>query len=143
MPLIFQYGSNCDRERLNGADRLNGDADDLGPVQTVDEYEIAFNKWSTTGNYAAADLLKPRKGGRGVWGVLYQVSRAGFRKLKDKIEGRSYRPQSIVVEDATGATKSVKTFASERPNAVVGSIRTTITSATSSVAFASTTSRKT
>ena len=59
MPLVFQYGSNCDRERLNNAERLNGNAVDLGLVQTVGEYEIAFNKWSTRGRNAAADLARP------------------------------------------------------------------------------------
>ena len=110
MPLVFQYGSNCDRERLNNADRLNGNAVDLGLVQTVGEYEIAFNKWSTRGTNAAADLARPRKGGRRCWGVLYQVSRADFKKLREDIEGPGYRPQRMLVEDAAGATMTVTTF---------------------------------
>jgi hypothetical protein len=109
MPLVFQYGSNCDRERLNNSDRLDGDAVDLGLAQTVREYEIAFNKWSTKGQNAAADLAKPRQGGRRCWGVLYRVSRAGFKKLRE-IEGPSYRPQRMVVEDATGTAQKVTTF---------------------------------
>ncbi len=76
-------------------------------------YEIAFNKWSKNASCAAADLLKPRTGGRHIWGVLYKVSRAGFKKLKH-IEGPAYRPQRVEVEDAvqdaTGATRTVITF---------------------------------
>lgn len=107
VPLVFQYGSNCDAGRLNGPERLNGGAADLGLFRTVGTYDFVFNKRTEAG-YAAADLLKPRRGGSRIWGVLYQVSRAGFKKLKD-IEGPSYRPQRIVVEDATGATR-VTTF---------------------------------
>jgi hypothetical protein len=110
MPLVFQYGSNCDSKRLNNSERLNGDAVDLGLVQTVDEYEIAFNKWSTKGRNAAADLTRTRKGGRRCWGVLYQVSRAGFKKLREDIEGPGYRPQRVLVEDTAGAVKTVTTF---------------------------------
>lgn len=110
MPLIFQYGSNCDAKRLNDKERLAGDAKDLGSAQTHDEYELAFNKWSTKGKCAAADLVKPRKDGRRILGILYEVSKAGFKKLKEEIEGPSYRPQSITVVDMTGTTKTVKTF---------------------------------
>ena len=69
---------------------------------------MAFSK-RTKAKYAAADLLKPRRGGRRIWGVLYEVSRAGFKNLKH-IEGPAYRPQRIEVEDATGAIRTVTTF---------------------------------
>lgn len=107
MPLVFQYGSNCDAGRLNGPERLNGSAADLGLFRTVGTYDLAFNK-RTKAKSAAADLLKPRRGGSRIWGVLYEVSRAGFKKLKH-IEGPAYRPQRIEVEDATGATQTVVT----------------------------------
>ena len=97
MPLVFQYGSNADADRLNSPNRLNGDATDLRRVQTVDKYEIAFNKWSNRGQNAAADLVKPRYGGQRIWGVLYEVSRTDFKKLRDDIEGPGYRPQLIRV----------------------------------------------
>jgi gamma-glutamylcyclotransferase (GGCT)/AIG2-like uncharacterized protein YtfP len=109
VPLVFQYGSNCNAERFNHRSRLNGDAVDLGAARTVANYEIAFNKWSKNASCAAADLLKPRIGGRRIWGVLYKVSRAGFKKLKH-IEGPAYRPQRVEVEDAKGATRTVTTF---------------------------------
>lgn len=111
MSLIFQYGSNTDASRLR--ERL-GDIDDLGRAQTVDEYELAFNKWSTNGKCAAADLVKPRKGGRRIWGVVYKLTRPAFKKLKEEIEGRSYRPQRISVVDARGATRRVTTFRVKR-----------------------------
>lgn len=41
MPLIFQYGSNCDRSRLEG--RLNERVEDRGRALTVEGFEIAFN----------------------------------------------------------------------------------------------------
>ena len=109
MPLVFQYGSNCDTGRLNSTDRLAGAARDLGRVQTVENYDIAFNKWSARGGYAAADLIKPRRGGRRVWGVLYQLSRSAFAQLKT-IEGPSYRASRITVEDTRGVRMRGTTF---------------------------------
>lgn len=120
MPLIFQYGSNCDADRLNSKERLNGTVEDRGRAQTVDEYDIAFNKWSTENKRAAADLVKPRNGGRRIWGVVYQDSRAAFKKLKGEIEGPSYRPQRIMVVDAIGATKRVTTFRVKRKSRRTG-----------------------
>ena len=119
MPLIFQYGSNCDTERLNDPERLDGAAEDLGRAQTVGEYKIEFNKWSKKGKCAAADLVKPRKGGRRIWGVLYKVSRGGFKKLKD-VEGPSYRARRIGVVDATGATMTATTFRVRRDKRELG-----------------------
>ena len=109
MPLVFQYGSNCDAGRLNSTDRLAGAARDLGGVRTLENYDIAFNKWSARGGYAAADLIKPRTGGRGVWGVLYELSRSAFAKLKT-IEGPSYRASRITVEDMRGTRTRATTF---------------------------------
>src|SRR5579884_4223124 len=109
MPLVFQYGSNCDATRLNGAERLNSSATDLGLFRTVGCYELAFNKRTKAG-YAAADLLKPRSAGRCIWGVLYYLSTASFRKLRDEIEGPSYRSERIEVVDSAGAKKKVTTF---------------------------------
>src|SRR6266516_4436703 len=109
MAFVFQYGSNCNKRRLNDPGRLNGGAKDLGRAQTVEMFEIAFNKRVQSTGFAAADLIKPRKGGRRIWGVLYEVSKAGFERLR-KIEGSSYRPQDIAVEDSDGLRKTVKTF---------------------------------
>jgi hypothetical protein len=81
MPLVFQYGSNCDAERLNGPNRLRGDARDLGRALTVEEFDITFNKRHSENGSAAADLIKPRKGRSRIWGVLYEVTKVGFKRL--------------------------------------------------------------
>jgi len=109
MPLVFQYGSNCDERRLNSPDRLDGDARDLCRALTVEGFEIAFNKRRQQSGSAAADLVKPRKGKRRIWGVLYEVSKAGFKRLKE-VEGPSYGPKNITVQDNTGVVRAAKTF---------------------------------
>ena len=58
MPLIFQYGSNCDTERLNSPERLAGAAIERGRAQSMDEYEIEFDVWSNGNGCAAADLVQ-------------------------------------------------------------------------------------
>jgi hypothetical protein len=74
MHLIFQYGSNCLTERLNGPQRLKGAADVEDRAKTVNEYEIAFDVWSDGNACAAADLVPEYGTGRLAWGVLYQIS---------------------------------------------------------------------
>jgi len=108
MPLIYQYGSNCDTARLK--ERL-GDADDLGRAQTLDEYDIGFNVWSQTNGCAAADLVAALGTGRHAWGVLYAMSDAAVAKLR-KIEGPRYEEKSIRVQDKGGneITRPVTTF---------------------------------
>ena len=80
MPLIFQYGSNCDEHRLNDSNRLGGDAKDLGRGQTIGQYELAFDVWSDGNGCAASDLV--RRKSRNAWGVLYKVSDEGYERLK-------------------------------------------------------------
>jgi hypothetical protein len=71
MMLVFQYGSNAWAERLNSADRLRGDARDLGLVSTESAFELSFDVWSTKNDCAAANLRQ--SAGRQIWGVLYEV----------------------------------------------------------------------
>src|SRR5262249_54041851 len=52
---LFQYGSNCDEARLNSSKRLDGAAKNPKLAETVDEYDIAFDVWSTTNGCAASD----------------------------------------------------------------------------------------
>jgi gamma-glutamylcyclotransferase (GGCT)/AIG2-like uncharacterized protein YtfP len=115
MPLVFQYGSNCDLQRLNGPTRLKGGARDLGLAQTVDRYKFAFNKHSQRSG-AAADLVKAARTGRRVWGVLYEMSQQALRRL-DEIEGPSYRRQRVAI---VGQAQKAWTFrvrrASRRKN---------------------------
>ena len=109
MPLVFQYGSNTNAERLNAPTRLNGAAIDRGPAQTVGKFEIAFNKWSKGNQCAAADLIECKNGGRRIWGVLYQMTEENLEKLAKKIEGASYKEKDIEVVNAD-ETKTAKTF---------------------------------
>lgn len=107
MPLIFQYGSNCNLRRLNHATRLAHE--NPRRVQTVGRYKLAFNK-RTKDNYAAADLIKSGTAGRRIWGILYEVSERGFERLRNDVEGPSYEPKDILVEQADGEARTVKTF---------------------------------
>lgn len=103
MTLIFQYGSNMSSERLNSADRLNGDARSQGLAITSGNYDLDFTVWSKTNNCAAADIIS---GGRQLYGVLYEIpddllkrETAGDRKSLDSIEGKgiNYKRQTIQV----------------------------------------------
>jgi len=109
MPFIFQYGSNCNLRRLNHATRLARDAKNPRRVQTVGKYKLAFNK-RTKDNYAAADLIKSGTAGRRIWGILYEVSDRGFERLRNVVERPSYEPKDIIVEQADGEARMVKTF---------------------------------
>ena len=95
MPFIFQYGSNCDADRLNGPNRLGGDAHDLRRALTLEEFEIAFNKRRQESGSAAADLIKPRKGRRRIWGVLYEVANGWLRAAENnrgsKLSAKEHR----------------------------------------------------
>jgi gamma-glutamylcyclotransferase len=106
MHIIFQYGSNCDADRLRC--RL-GDIRDCGRARSVREYELAFNKPSRKNNCAAADLLPSKGSGSRAWGVLYDVSNDRFQRLKD-IEGPSYEPIEIDVINQAGEGVNAKTF---------------------------------
>src|SRR5213594_2487503 len=108
MPLIFQYGSNCVSTEINNTVRLSGRAVDLGRAQTVEPYEIAFNKRSVNRSCATADLQK--RGNDRAWGVLYDVTPEDLKKLAEDIEGPSYEIKEIEVEDASGVVKPATTF---------------------------------
>jgi hypothetical protein len=108
MPLLFQYGSNCDASRLK---RRLGDADDLGRAQTMDEYDLVFDVWSQGNGCAASDLLRAPETGHRAWGVLYRISDSGLALLR-RFEGKHYAEQSIALTGGEGATfeDSVITF---------------------------------
>jgi cation transport regulator ChaC len=107
MPLIFQYGSNCDASRLSSDARLGGDAEDLGRAETLGEYDIGFHVWSRSNGCAAADLITTP--GCRAWGVLYKVSDKGYEKLK-QTEGSRYEPTAIRVRKHTGEVVEAITF---------------------------------
>ena len=113
MAKVFQYGSNCDEERLNSPKRLGGAAHLISRAQTVDNFEIAFDVWSRKNKCAAADLV--RRGNKPAWGVLYEIAedfidgspRVDGRKTLVHIEGGNYEKKCIQVEIVKGKTKSV------------------------------------
>ena len=102
MPLVFQYGSNATRGRLNGPERLNGHAEDRGRACTVDDCDITFDIWSQTNGCAASDLIHVP--GRRAWGVLYEISEEFIRgsrkdgqKTLEQIEGPRYKETTVRV----------------------------------------------
>ena len=98
MPLVFQYGSNCNLRRLNHSARLRaGGAKNPRRALSVDKFEIAFNKWSEKNGCAAAGLIELEVGGRRIWGVVYAVSDEGLKKLANEVEGPGYEPKEINV----------------------------------------------
>ncbi|MCH8061483.1 MAG: gamma-glutamylcyclotransferase [Chloroflexi bacterium] len=115
MVLVFQYGSNCNQERLNSANRLNDAARLVDKAQTTDYFEIAFDVWSKTNRCAAADLVISED--QKAWGVLYDIpdDRIGGSKRKNglktlaDIEGPRYERRQIDVT-IDGEVKSAVTF---------------------------------
>lgn len=95
MALVFQYGSNMSTVRLNGEDRLAGDAQPIYVARTVKPFDLMFTVWSKTNACAAADLV-PSKTGRSIYGVVYEIpdflisrntAKQHNRNSLDKIEG--------------------------------------------------------
>lgn len=110
MALVFQYGSNTLKSRLNSAERLNGSAKFVSVVRTSKEYRFAFTVWSKKNDCAAADIIEG--GDNQILGVLYDIpDNKVFRdkclknsKCLDKIEGEGFNYQRIKIdiEDLTG-----------------------------------------
>jgi hypothetical protein len=81
--LVFQYGSNMDRARLNSSDRLDGAAELRGLAETIDGYDLVFNVWSSGQQCAVANLVK---GPHTIYGVLYEIP--DFRVLRTLKQGQ-------------------------------------------------------
>jgi len=119
MPLLFQYGSNCNAERLKDKTRLGDDATDRGRAETVAEYNIAFDIWSQGNGCAASDLVPASGTGRHAWGVLYDVpadrirgrNRPDGKKTMEEIEGKLYGEKTIRIRDNAGVEQEAITFA--------------------------------
>jgi cation transport regulator ChaC len=107
MALVFQYGSNCTTARLNGPNRLQGRAKDLGRAQTVEDFDIAFDVVSKTNGCAASDLIQSP--GRKAWGVLYRLSKSNLERLRE-IEGPRYEEKPIQVIDGKRKKRKATTF---------------------------------
>jgi hypothetical protein len=69
MALVFQYGSNCSESQINNKDRLCGYAKFVAIAEIVDDYQLAFDVWSTRRECAASDIVA--RPGSKVRGVLY------------------------------------------------------------------------
>jgi hypothetical protein len=104
MAFVFQYGSNLSTERLNKADRLNGDAKVVGVALTEKNFELTFHIWSgkATPPCAAANIV--HGSGRRIWGVIYDIpdelitrekAKPHNRRSLDGIEGDKYERVSI------------------------------------------------
>lgn len=107
MSLVFQYGSNATRARLLGPNRLKGHGTVVGPAETVEDYDIAFDVWSQTNQCTAADLVVTP--GRKAWGILYEIpddfirgTRSDGQKTLEQIEGRRYEEKEIRVRPPGG-----------------------------------------
>ena len=115
MGLVFQYGSNASQARLLGPERLNGHGAVIGRAATVEDYDIAFDVWSTTNRCSAADLV--RSLGRKAWGVLYEIAddfisgeRSDGQRTLAQIEGPNYEERRITVRQADGDPVPAITF---------------------------------
>lgn len=124
MALVFQYGSNCSASQINSKDRLCGDAKFVAIAETVDDYRLAFDEWSTRRKSAASDIVSMP--GSKVWGVLYEApdylieretSAANNRKSLDAIEGEgtNYKRETIAVRQAGGSIVSALTYRVRNP----------------------------
>lgn len=96
MVTIWQYGSNMDEKRLNGLDRLNGDAIFSG-LAIKFGYELAFTHTNTNG-VGVSDIVKSENDY--VIGCLFTIPKSKIPKL-DSIEGVNsgayYRTDNFVV----------------------------------------------
>lgn len=105
MALVFQYGSNCSESEINSPLRLRDDAEFEGIAETIEDFELAFDVYSTKRGCAASDIVR-RPGGK-AWGVLYNIpdnlirrdTAPPGRKSLDAIEGQctNYKRETIKV----------------------------------------------
>jgi hypothetical protein len=87
----------------------------IGPAETLDEYDIAFDVLSNTNRCAAADLVPAP--GRRAWGVLYDIAddsiRGVFsdgRRTLASVEGPRYEEREIRVRRSDGQVVTAVTF---------------------------------
>jgi len=124
MAPVFQYGSNCLDSQINSQDRLCGDAKFIDIAETVDDFQLAFDVWSTNRRCAASDIVTSP--GNKVWGALYEVpdsllerktAAAQNRKSLDAIEGEggNYRREAIAVRRDNGLIVTALTYRVQSP----------------------------
>lgn len=124
MALVFQYGSNCLESQINSKDRLCGDAKFIDIAETVNDFQLAFDVWSTNRQCAASDLVASP--GNKAWGALYEVpdylverktAAAQSRKSLDAIEGEgtNYKRETIAVRRDNGLIVTALTYRVKTP----------------------------
>ncbi|HJX19290.1 MAG TPA: gamma-glutamylcyclotransferase family protein [Acidiferrobacterales bacterium] len=104
MALVFQYGSNMSVARLNGEDRLAGDAKPICVARTVEPFDLMFTVWSKSNNCAAADLV-PGKTGRSIYGVVYEVP--DFLLSRDTAKQRNRRSLDTIEGEGTNYVRAM------------------------------------
>jgi len=88
--MLFQYGSNMNPDRLNSADRLDGDAEVVG-VARLKGWGVRFDLYGELAQGGVTDIV--RSGKEDVEGVLYKVpyrlvvAPRRQRSRMDEIEG--------------------------------------------------------
>lgn len=125
MALVFQYGSNMSSLRLNSKERLVGDAKHFAIAKTVELFELAFMVLSKNNKCAATNIL-PCKGGRNIYGVVYEIpdfllSRESAKKQNRKSldciegEGTNYIRTTIQLMKADGTELTAITYVAKAP----------------------------
>lgn len=123
MTLVFQYGSNMSEARLNGADRLVGDATPIGIARTAEPFELMFSVWSKKNDSAAANLVSSETG-RSIYGVVYDIPNFLLsrdtaiehnRVSLDAIEGKKYVRKIIDLINPDGSKFSAITYVVKNP----------------------------
>ena len=125
LALLFQYGSNMSTARLNGSDRLAGDAKRICIAKTSGKFDFGFTVWSESNGCAAADIVS-NPGGEHIYGVVYQVpeyllsretATVYDRRSMDAIEGESknYIRKTLEVSTLDGDMLSVLTYVVRDP----------------------------
>jgi len=104
MALVFQYGSNMSVARLNGEDRLGGDAQPICVARTVELFDLVFTVWSKSNTCAAADLV-PGKSGRSIYGVVYEVP--DFLLGRDTAKQRNRRSLDAIEGEGTNYDRAM------------------------------------
>jgi len=93
---------------------LQGDAIPIGKAQTVEDFDIVFDVYSSTNQCAASDII-PTDGCK-VWGVLYDIpdnlvrGRRSDRPTLEEIEGPRYHEEKILVQTPDGNKIGAVTF---------------------------------
>lgn len=116
MALVFQYGSNMSAARLNGEDRLRGDAKPICVARTIERFDLMFTVLSKANKCAAADLVAGDCG-RSIYGIVYEIpdfllsrddAKPRNRKSLDAIEGEGTNYVRAMIDLITNDGSTVR-----------------------------------